>query len=69
MLAVSKAPIAFDFAEVKTRIENVYHCDVAAVLPHSDEMMTLASTGIFVTRYPSHPLTQSYKQLIDRLIG
>ncbi|MCC7451356.1 MAG: MinD/ParA family protein [Anaerolineae bacterium] len=68
MLVVNKAPIAFDFDEVKTRIEKAYHCDVAAMLPHSDEMMTLASTGIFVARYPAHLLTHTYRQLIERLI-
>jgi len=33
------------------------------VLPHSDEMMTLASSGIFVLRYPNHPVTAMLKQI------
>ncbi len=68
MLVVNKAPVAFDLDEVQARIEKAYRCDVAAVLPHSDEIMMLASTGVFVARYPTHQLTRSYQQLIDRLI-
>jgi hypothetical protein len=42
---------------------------VAAVIPHSDEMMTLASEGIFVLRYPLHPITEKYKLLTAALIA
>jgi hypothetical protein len=37
------------------------------VLPHSDEMMTLASAGVFVLRYPNHPITASLKQVARML--
>jgi hypothetical protein len=32
------------------------------MLPHSDEMMALASAGIFALRYPHHPVTTALKQ-------
>jgi MinD-like ATPase involved in chromosome partitioning or flagellar assembly len=67
MLVVNKIPSVFDPEEVKARVENTYHCEVAAVLPHSDEMMALASTGIFVLRYPDHPITEGYKQITARI--
>jgi MinD-like ATPase involved in chromosome partitioning or flagellar assembly len=54
--------------EVKARVERTYNCKVAAVLPHSDEMMALASEGVFVLRYPNHPITQSLRGLADELI-
>jgi hypothetical protein len=31
-------------------------------------MMNLASAGIFVLRYPDHPLTALYQQVAARLI-
>jgi hypothetical protein len=40
---------------------------VAAVLPHADEMMTLASSDIFVLRYPDHPLTTLYREVAARV--
>ena len=57
MLIVNKVPAVFDVADVKTQVEHAYHCEVAAVLPHAEEMMALASAGIFVLRYPEHPIT------------
>jgi septum site-determining protein MinD len=67
-LVVNKTPAAFAAAEVKARVEQTYGCDVAAVLPHAEEMMTLASSGIFVVNYPDHPLTTLYQQVAARLL-
>ncbi len=66
-LIVNKVPAAFDAAAVQARVEEAYGCEVAAVLPHSDDMMVLASAGVFVTRYPDHPLTALYRQALGRL--
>lgn len=69
LLVVNKTPQAFDPAQVRERVEQTFNCEVAAVLPHSDEMMTLASAGIFVLRYPDHPLTALYKEVAARLVA
>jgi septum site-determining protein MinD len=69
LLIVNKVPAVFDVADVKARVEQTYHCDVAAVLPHSDEMMTLASAGIFVQRYPDHPITAALKEVVTKLVA
>ena len=62
MLLVNKVPAVFSTDGVKARVEQTYNCEVAAVLPHSEEMMTLASSGIFVLRYPDHPVTDILRQ-------
>ena len=67
VLIVNKVPQVFDSAEVKQRVEQTYNCEVAAVLPHSDEMMALASSDIFALRYPNHPVTTAYKQVMATL--
>src|SRR5512136_462821 len=67
LLVVNKVPASFPPAEVRARVEKAYHADVAAVLPHSDEMMTLASSGIFVLKYPDHAVTVELKRLAARL--
>jgi MinD-like ATPase involved in chromosome partitioning or flagellar assembly len=69
LLVVNKVPAAFPPAEVRARVEKAYTADVAAVLPHSDEMMTLASSGIFVLKYPDHAVTAELKQLAARLMA
>ena len=68
VLVVNKVPTTFDLASVKTQVEQQYDCPVAAVLPHSDEMMILASAGIFSLRYPNHPVTASFKQVAKMLV-
>ena len=69
VLIVNEVPSVFDWAEVKSRVEQTYGCEVAAVLPYSDEMMALASAGIFALRYPDHPLTATLRQVAARLVA
>jgi len=68
MLVVNKTPPSFDPDAVRRKVEEAYGCPVAAVLPHSDEMMNLASEGIFAVRYPDHPMTALYKRVAASLI-
>jgi len=67
MLVVNKVPAVFAEGEVRARVEHAYQAEVAAVLPHSDEMMALASAGVFVTRYPDHAITATLEQVARRL--
>lgn len=67
LLVVNKTPSVLDPVAVKQRVERAYGAPVAAVLPHSDEMMNLASGGIFVLQYPDQPLTALYKQIAAQL--
>jgi len=69
VLLVNKVPAAFDAEAVKARVEVAYRCAVAAVLPHSDELMALASAGIFALRYPDHPVTTALTQVAMTLAG
>jgi septum site-determining protein MinD len=63
VLVVNNTPTAFDFAGVKERVEKTYECEVAAILPHSEELMILSSQGIFALHYPDHPITALYRQV------
>ena len=67
VLVVNKTPAVFDPDEVRKRVEKTYDCEVTAVLPHSDELMTLSSAGIFALRYPDHPVTGLYRRIAARL--
>ncbi|MEZ4622224.1 MAG: hypothetical protein R2867_42885 [Caldilineaceae bacterium] len=69
LLLVNKIPATFDAAEVRTRVQQTFQCEVAGVLPHVDEMMSLASSGIFALHYPDHPLTQHFQEINTRLLA
>ena len=62
MILVNKTPPALDPREVKQRVEQSYNCPVAAVIPHSDEMMTLASSGVLSLQYPDLEVARLYRQ-------
>lgn len=68
LLIVNKTPPIFDPEAVKRKVEQAYGCEVAAVLPHSDDLMNLASEDIFVLRHPDHPLTALYKNIAAQLL-
>ena len=67
LMVVNKVPQAFDIEDVRSRVENSFKCKVAAVIPHSDEMMALASSGIFSLHYPDNPVTKEYKKLVEKV--
>jgi MinD-like ATPase involved in chromosome partitioning or flagellar assembly len=69
LLIVNKVPAVFDVADVRARVEQTYHCEVAAVLPHADEMMALASNGLFVLQYPHHPITAALRKVATTLVA
>jgi len=68
LLIVNKVPALFDMPDVRARVEHTYDCEVAAVLPHADEMMALASTGLFVLQYPHHPITAALRKVATTLV-
>lgn len=69
VLVVNNTPPVFDFDEVEQRVEQAYECEVAAVLPHSEELMVLSSEGIFAQRYPDHEVTGLYRKVATRLMA
>lgn len=69
LMLVNKAPTAFDFDQLKRRVEETYMAPVAGVLPHSDEMMVLASSGIFSLQYPDHPMTDVIDSIAQQIMG
>ena len=43
--------------------------EVAAVLPHSDDLMALASAGIFALRCPDHAMTAELRRVAAALVA
>lgn len=67
-LVVNKVLTEFDFAGVKRKVEETYGCEVAGILPFSEDMMRLGSTGIFSLRHPDHVFTQTIKEIACRVL-
>ncbi len=61
-LIVNKSPSLFNPEMVRTKVEEAYGSDVAALLQHSNEVMALAGNGIFALESPNDPFTEQIKQ-------
>lgn len=63
LLVVNKVPARFDGDDVRERVAQAYGRPVAAVIPHADELMALASDGIFALRFPEHPVAAQLRAI------
>jgi len=68
LLVVNKCPPSLDVDAVRRSVQETYNCEVAAVFPHSDEIMTLASGGVFTVKFPDLPVTATFQRLTDRVL-
>lgn len=68
LIVVNKVPAVWAADDVRERVERTYQADVGAVIHHADEMMTLASSSIFVIHYPNHAVTQTLRELAFQLV-
>lgn len=68
LLVVNKVPDVFDFDQIKQTVEKTYNTEVAALIPHSDEMMILGSSNLFVVKYPDNIVTEALKQVVDKVL-
>ena len=68
-ILVNKAPLDLAPETVAASVREAYGAEVLDVLPHSDELMGLASEGVFSLRYPDHPLSQRYRDIALSLLA
>lgn len=69
MLVVNKVLPRYDFAAVKRQVEETYGAPVAGVVPLSEDVVGLASGGIFALRFPDHLLTQCYREIAAKVMA
>jgi MinD-like ATPase involved in chromosome partitioning or flagellar assembly len=69
LMVVNKVLASLDLKALAQRVEATYHAPVAAVLPESDDMLRLASSGVFCLQYPDHVITAELKRLAERVAG
>jgi MinD-like ATPase involved in chromosome partitioning or flagellar assembly len=67
LVVVNKVPDFYNTAEIIDNVGKAYHCEVAAVIPHSDDMMALASSGIFVDQRPEHPVSFAVSEIVKKV--
>lgn len=69
LLVINKVLPNLNFTELQEQVEKIYEAPVAGILPLSEEMVQLASHGIFCLRYPQHPISQTIKVITNQIAG
>jgi septum site-determining protein MinD len=69
LLVVNKALPELDFEELRAEIETTYDLPVAGILPLSEDVVRLASGGVFVAREPGHPISAEIARIAERMVA
>jgi len=69
LMVVNRVMQNSDPEMVRQQLQAKYEVPVVGVLPNCDEMMQLASSGLFSLHYPDHSLTQIYQQVATQVMG
>lgn len=67
-MVVNKIPSHYDPVAVREKVLASYNANIGAVLPLSEDLLTLASGGLAVLAYPNHPWSSEVKQLAQTLL-
>ena len=68
LLVVNKVLPSMDFAALKQKVESTYKANVAGVFPLSEDMLRLASSGLFCLHHPDHPFTREIQSVARQLV-
>lgn len=68
LLLLNKVLPHYDFEDLRQKVIATYDTPVAGIIPLSEDVIDLASNGIFSLKYPEHPLSQIYLQISQQLM-
>jgi MinD-like ATPase involved in chromosome partitioning or flagellar assembly len=69
LLVVNKVLSDYDLDAVRAEVERTYDLPVAGVLPLSEDVVRLASRGVFCARQPEHPIAKEISRIAGRVVG
>lgn len=69
LMVVNKVPPGMDTVQLREKVETTFRAEVAALLPMNFEIVRLASSGIFVNRFPDHPMATALRQVAARIMA
>lgn len=69
LLVINKVLSSYDFNALQSQIETTYNTSVAGIVPLCEEMVHLASNGIFCLRYSDHPISQTIREIAEQILS
>jgi MinD-like ATPase involved in chromosome partitioning or flagellar assembly len=67
LLAINKVYSTLNPEALKQKLEETYAATVAGVFPLSEELVQLASEGVFCIRYPEHPVSREFRKVAQHI--
>ncbi len=67
LLLVNKSPSSLNPDALAEQVQQAYGCRVIGVLPHSDQMMELASRGLFSLEQPTHTISMKFRDIASQI--
>jgi MinD-like ATPase involved in chromosome partitioning or flagellar assembly len=68
LLAINKAHSKLNLEALKQKVEETYSETVAGIFPLSEDVVQLASEGVFCVKYPEHPVSQEFRRVAQQII-
>ena len=67
LLTINKVHSQLNPDALKQKVEQTYSEKVAGVFPLSEDVVRLASEGVFCVKYPEHPISQEFRQVAQQI--
>jgi MinD-like ATPase involved in chromosome partitioning or flagellar assembly len=67
-LVINKALSSLEPIALRKKVEETYDIPVAGLFPLSEDIVQLASEGVFCVRYPQHPISQEFQAVARQLM-
>jgi septum site-determining protein MinD len=68
LMMVNQIPPNTDIEDLKAQAEEIYKCEVIAMIPYSPDMLVLGSEGLFVREHPTHPVSLELYKAVGLLM-
>ncbi len=68
-LIVNKVLKTYNFEQVREKITKTYDVPVVGIFPESEDIIKLASNGVFCIKYPHHPLSKIYQSIAQEILA
>lgn len=68
LLVVNKVLSSMNFDALRQKVEETYDVPVAGIFPLSEDIVQLASNGVFCMQYPEHLVTQEFRKVARQIM-
>jgi MinD-like ATPase involved in chromosome partitioning or flagellar assembly len=69
LLVVNKVLADYDPDAVRAEVERTYELPVAGIMPLSEDVVRLASAGVFSVEQPDHPISEEIRRIAERVVN